>query len=183
MFESSDREFYLRDLQRRSGLSLRPIQEELGHLTEIGLLRTRQDGNRLYFRANTEHPFFPEIRSLVEKTSGVQALLRSALTGPEVKVAFIFGSVAKGTAQPGSDLDLFVIGDLGLRKLTKLLSGLTDRVGKEINPHVMNGEEFRKRFQKKDHFITSVMASEKTFMVGNEDELKRLGKKRLAEDA
>ena len=149
----------------------------------MGLVKARQDGNRRYFRANTAHLFFPEIRSLVEKSSGVRALLQMALNDPEVQVAFIFGSVATGKARPESDLDLFVIGDLGLRKLTKLLGGMSDRVGREVNPHVMSSDEFRKKLEKKEHFISSVMASEKTFVIGDEYELERLGKKRLAEGA
>jgi predicted nucleotidyltransferase len=133
--------------------------------------------------ARTEHPLFPEIRSLVEKTAGVEALLRVALNTPEVLVAFIFGSVATGQAKPGSDLDLFIIGVLGLRKVTKLLSGMTDRVGRVVNPHVMLPEEFARKFQSKDHFVSNVITSKRLFVMGDENELRRLGKKRLAESA
>jgi predicted nucleotidyltransferase len=164
-------------------MSIRPIQQELSNLEAIGLIKIRRDGNRAYFSANTEHPLYPEIRSLVEKTTGVRALLQEALKDSDVQFAFIFGSVAAGTAKPESDLDLFVIGELGLRKLTKLLSGMSERVGREVNPHVMTLQEFARRLQAKDHFVSSVMSSDKTFVIGDEDELKRLGKKRLAETA
>lgn len=177
LFESSDSEFYLRELQRRTGMSLRPVQQELANLSEIGLVKSRQDGNRLYYRANTEHPLFPEIRSLVEKTSGVRAMLERMLQDSQVHFAFIFGSVAAGNASPGSDLDLFVVGELGLRKLTKLLSGATERIGRVVNPHVMTAEEFVRRAQKKDHFISNILRADKIFVVGNENEFKRLAKK------
>lgn len=175
LFEQPGKELYLRELHRHTGLSIRPIQQELGNLETIGLIKARRDGNRVYYSANTEHPLFPEIRGLVEKTTGVKAILERALHDPNVKVAFIFGSVATGTAKPGSDLDLFVIGDLGLRKLTKLLSGVTDQVGREINPHVMTAEEFGRKYRTKDHFISNVMESAKTFLIADENELKRLG--------
>lgn len=177
LFEQADREFYLRELQRRSGMSLSPVQDEMTKLSKMGLVKSRQDGNRLYYRANSQHPLFPEIRGLVEKTSGVQALLRDALRDAEIRVAFIFGSIAKGKARPESDVDLLVIGDLGLRKLAKLLSGATERIGREINPHVMSVDEFHRKVQKKEHFISSVMSSEKIFVIGDEDELKRVGQK------
>ena len=170
-------ELYLRELHRQSGLSIRPIQMELNNLLKIGLIKIRKDGNRVYYSANTEHPLFPEVRSLVEKTTGVRALLQAVLTDPDIQIAFIFGSVASGKARPESDLDLFVIGNLGLRKLTKLLSGLSERVGREINPHVMTAQEANRRIQAKDHFISSIMKSEKTFLIGDENEFKRLGKK------
>ena len=149
----------------------------------MGLLKTREDGNRLYFRANGGHPFFPEIRSLVEKTTGAPALLREALSDPGIRVAFIFGLTASGQEKPESDIDLFVIGDIGLRKLAKLLHGMTDRLGREVNPHVLSPEEFFQKVQKRDHFVANVIGSKKVFVIGDESELKRLGKKRLAESA
>jgi len=180
LFERTGVELYLREIQRRSGLSISPIQEEIFRLRSIGLLTERKDGNRCYYAANTQHPLFPEVRGLVEKTSGVRALLQSALKDPEVQFAFIFGSVAAGDESAESDLDLFVIGDLGLRKLTKLLSGLSDRVGREINPHCMTAPEFSRRIRAKDHFISSLLESKMDFLIGDEDELRRLGKKRVA---
>lgn len=177
LFEQPGKELYLRELHRQSGLSIGPIQQEIANLESSGLIKARKDGNRVYYGANTEHPLYPEIRSLVEKTTGVRALLQKALTDPEIQVAFVFGSVATGKAKPESDLDLFVIGELGLRKLTKLLSGSSSRIGREINPHVMTPQEFNRKVRAKDHFISSVLESEKIFVIGDKDELKRLGKK------
>ena len=177
LFQNPASELYVRELQRRSGLSIRPIQQELSKLLEIGLVKLRNDGNRVYYSANTEHPLFPEIRGLVEKTSGVSALLEAALNNPSVKIAFIFGSVASGDARPTSDLDLFVIGDVRPRELIKLLSGIPERVGREINPHVMTKEEFGQKVRRRDHFISNVLSSQKKFVIGSEDELRKLGKK------
>jgi predicted nucleotidyltransferase len=178
-------ELYLRDLQRRSGVSIRPIQQELAKLQSLGLIKARKDGNRTYFSSNTSHPLYPEIRGLVEKTSGYLALLTEALTHQDIQIAFVFGSVAAGTETHQSDLDLFVVvdpnGNLGLRKLTKLLSGLTDRIGREINPQVMTSYEFVRKLRAKDHFVSSVVKSARKFIIGDENELKRLGEERLAE--
>jgi DNA-binding transcriptional ArsR family regulator len=183
LFERPGIRLYLREIHRLSGLSIRPIQEELSTLEKAGLLNIEKDGNRVYYSANVQHPVFPEIRGLVEKTSGVVGALQKALQDSEIEFAFIFGSVASGRARPDSDLDLFVIGSLGLRKLIKLLSGTTERLGREVNPHVMTTEEFAQKIQNKDHFVSNVMGSKKTFIKGDEGELKRLGKKRLAESA
>lgn len=176
LFENPGVELYLRELQRQSGLSIRPIQMEISRLLAVGMIKMRKDGNRVYYSANTDHPLFPEIRRIVEKTRGYRALLQEALKVPEIQFAFVFGSVASGKAKAESDLDLFVIGNLGLLKLTKLLDGLSDRIGRVINPHVMTTEEFRKKFKARAHFVTRVMESPITMIVGEEDELKRLGK-------
>jgi DNA-binding transcriptional ArsR family regulator len=177
LFQRAGSELYLRELQRRSGLSIRPVQQELRKLAQIGIVKLRNDGNRTYYGANTEHPLFPEIRGIVEKTSGVSALLETALTGAGVEIAFIFGSVGAGTARPDSDLDLFVIGDIGLRKLVTRLRGMSDRIGRVINSHVMSQEEFARKAQRKDHFISNVLGAQRAFVIGTEDELRRLAKK------
>src|SRR5689334_19524622 len=87
LFEQPGKELYLRELHRKSGLSIRPIQQELSNLQETGLVKIRKDGNRVYYSANSEHPLFPEIRSLVEKTTGVRALLQEALSDPGIQFA------------------------------------------------------------------------------------------------
>ena len=177
LFQRAGTELYLRELQRRSGLSIRPVQQELSKLAQMGLVKLRNDGNRIYYGANTEHPLFPEIRGIVEKTSGVSALLETALAGPDVELAFIFGSVGAGKARPDSDLDLFVVGDIGLRTLVKRLGGMSERAGRVINSHVMSKEEFSRKAQRKDHFISSVLGAQKAFVIGTEDELRRLAEK------
>lgn len=143
----------------------------------MGLVKTRKDGNRLYYTANTDHPISPEIRRLVEKTSGYITILKEILAVPSIQIAFIFGSVASGKARPDSDLDLFIIGNLGLRKVSHLLAGVTDRIGSLVNPHVVSPDGFVRKLKEKNHFITNVMESPKTLVIGTEDDLKRLGKK------
>ena len=174
LFQRAGIELYLRELQRRSGLSIRPVQQELSKLAQMGLVKLRSDGNRIYYGANTEHPLFPEIRAIVEKTSGVVSSLENALAGPGVDLAFVFGSVGAGKARPDSDLDLFVVGNIGLRRLVKRLGGMSERVGRVINAHVMSKEEFSRKAQTKDHFVSNVLRTKRAFVIGSEDELRRL---------
>src|SRR5205807_945493 len=117
-------ELHLRELVRRSGLSLSTVQQELQHLTRAGLVAARKDGNRVCYRANPEHPAYTDLRSLVLKTDGLAGALQPAVDVPEIQLAFVFGSVARGDAGPASDIDLMVLGSVGLRRLTSLLSGV-----------------------------------------------------------
>jgi len=81
-----------------------------------------------------------------------------------------------GGADAESDVDLMVIGDLGLRDLSRCLAGVSDTIGREINPHVMRPEEFKTRVEKGEHFITRVLESPKLFVIGSEDELAAMGR-------
>jgi len=74
-----------------------------------------------------------------------------------------------------------VIGDLGLRDVSGLLSGIEEKIGREVNPHVLHRAEFRKRVRAKEHFVSRVMESPKIFIIGSQDDLETMGKKRLAE--
>ena len=89
-------------------------------------------------------------------------------------IAFVFGSIARQEEMAESDLDLFVIGDLGLRKLAGLLSGVSDKIGREINPHVFTENEIKKRLAQKDHFISRVLEEPKIFILDNENELETM---------
>jgi len=168
-------ELHLREIVRQSGLSLGTVQQELKGLAGVGLLKSRRDGNRVYFSANPEHPAHRELCALVLKTNGLAGVLSKALTAPEVQLAFVFGSIARGETQAGSDVDLMVIGPIGLRGLTQLLSGVAEVVGREINPHILTPEEFRERKRSKDHFVTSVLAAPMLFVKGTEHELAAMG--------
>jgi DNA-binding transcriptional ArsR family regulator len=175
LFGLGRQELHLRELVRQSGLALGTVQQELRRLSRVGLVVTRKDGNRVYYRANPEHPVHRDLCSLVLKTDGLKSLLEPALDTPAVRIAFIFGSVARGETGAGSDVDLMVIGATGLRRLVTLLSGISGRVGREINPHALTPEEFVERKNRGDHFVTSVLDSPRLFVKGTEHELEAMG--------
>ena len=175
LFGMDQREFHLRELARKSGLALGTIQQELARLAKVGLVTSRKDGNRLYYRANQGNPVFGDLRNIVFKTDGLVNVLLGAVSDPDIEVAFLFGSLVSATAKSESDVDLMVIGAIGLRRLARLLSGLSEKVGREINPHVMTRREFFGRMQSGDPFVSSVMSGPRLFLKGSEHELAELG--------
>jgi DNA-binding transcriptional ArsR family regulator len=177
LFSESAAELYVREIVRLSGLSLGTIQQDLEILRDRDLVTTRRDGNRLFYRANKD-PLYRDLCNVVSKTAGVIPQLRELL-GPfkntrEIEVAFVYGSIAKGKEKALSDVDVMIIGNLGLRGVIRALSGLANQVGREINPHTMTSQEFKKRVNNKDHFLTQVLGQPKTFLIGDESALERL---------
>lgn len=163
---------HLREIQRQSKLAASTIQAELRKLTALELVTARVDGNRTYFAANRTHPLFPEIQGLVLKTVGLADVLQEALLNQQIQLAFVFGSMAARNEKAVSDIDLMVLGSLGLRKLSSLLSGASERLGREINPHVMTVSEFQSRLASREHFVTRVWQAERIFIVGSENEFR-----------
>ncbi len=175
LFGINETELHMREIERRSGFAIGTIQSELKKLLRLDLVVKRKDGNRTYYRANKAHPLFWDIQRLVLKTVGLVDILHKELKNSrEILIAFVFGSIARQREMAESDVDLFVIGDLGLRKLVGLLSGVSDKIGREINPHVFSVKELKKRLVKKDHFISRVLDEPKIFILGNENELETM---------
>ena len=174
LFGLSDRQLYIREMERRTGLSVATVRQELQKLLRMQLVEAQRSGNRLYYRANKSHPLYTDIRNIVLKTSGMVDIIRDALDKRDVKIAFVFGSVASNQEGATSDVDLMVIGDVGLRTLSGWLSGVSEQIGREINPHVINENEFRRRRRSHDHFLTRVLDSKKLFIKGSAYDLEAM---------
>lgn len=175
LFGLQHRELHVREMERQSGLADATVRQELKRLVRLGLVTARRDGNRVYYRAQPQHPLHREIHHLVLKTTGLVEVLRTALAHADICAAFVFGSVARAEEKADSDLDLMVIGPIGLRGLTKLLAGASERVGREINPHIMTVAEFKKRREARDHFLTTVLAAPRLWVRGDDHELETMG--------
>jgi len=171
LFGLDAQELHVREIARRAHLNEATVRQELKRLIGLGLVVCRRDGNRTYCRAEKGHPAYADLRGLVLKTSGLLDVLRRALKHPRIRAAFVFGSLAAGTEKAHSDLDLMVIGECGLRELSGLLENVADELGREVNPHVLSREELARRRKARDHFVTTVLAGPKLFVVGDEHEL------------
>jgi len=174
-FGVRDDELHMREIERRSGFTTGTVQQELKKLHRLGLIKKRRDGNRLYYQANKEHPLYSDIRNIILKTIGLVDIIQDKLKqARDIKIAFVFGSIARHDEKAQSDVDLMIIGKLGLRKVIALLSGISEKIGREINPHVMTVDEYRRRASQGEHFISRILQEPKIFIVGNENELKEM---------
>src|ERR1019366_10047395 len=104
LFGHIGQRFYQRQIIRTLGLGSGAVQRELGQLAACGIVARTVEGRQTYFQADMTCPVFEELRGLVRKTFGAAQVLRDALMslGPEVRLAFIYGSGAGGAGDPGS---------------------------------------------------------------------------------
>ncbi len=167
--------WYLSDLAKHLGRRPSSLQEPLAALVSAGILCRRKDGNRVYYQADADCPFLGELQGIIAKTVGLIDVLREALSplSSEITVAFVHGSVAKSLERASSDIDLIVIGSLGLSKLSPVLEAAEGHLGRPINASVFSPQEFSKKIAAKNHFLHAVLEKEKLFVIGNTDDLAR----------
>lgn len=177
LYGHSDEQFYLRELVRRTETALGAAQRELSLLTAGGLVQRVRRGHQVYYQANPSNPIFGELRSILTKTAGVRDVVQESLEPllSRIKVAFVYGSVARGKETASSDIDLMVVGDVEFSEVVSCLSVVENKLGREINPTVYPPEEYKKKLREKNHFLTSTLREKKIFVIGDEDELRRLG--------
>ncbi len=182
LYGRADQSFYTRQIAREAGASVGAVQRELGNLTKAGLIVRSSLGNQVFYRANRDAPLFPEMRSLVNKTVGIFEILRSALEpiSMRIEVAFVYGSVARGEDTATSDVDLMVVGAATIDEVLSRLPEVEKTLGRPINPTVYSVAEFRSKVANGNHFLNAVLKGKKVFLLGDEHELGKVGRVRLA---
>ena len=170
-----DRWWYLSDLAKHIHRRPSSLQDPLAALVQSGILRRREDGNRVYFQPNPECPFLPELRGLIAKTVGLVDLLRKLLDPlrDHIDFAFVYGSVARGEELSSSDIDLIVIGEATRFDLTPALREAEKRLGRPVNATVYKPAEFATKLKADNHFLRAVLDREKLFVAGDEHDLER----------
>lgn len=186
LFGHVDQRFYQRQIVREVGLGYGAVQRELERLTRSGILIRTVEGHQSYFQANPDCPVFDELRGLIRKTFGVAGVLRAGLepVADRIRIAFIYGSIATGGETAESDVDVMVIGDdITLGDVAAGLSDAQRTLRREVNPSVYRTDEFSRKLAVGHHFVTSVAAGPKVFLVGDEREFARLADIGMAEAA
>src|SRR5271156_397753 len=168
-----DHWWFMTELARHLEVTPSSLQRELESLVSSGFLLRRQDGRRIYFKANTESPLFPELRGLIEKTVGIIPALKAAIEkfDARVELALLYGSIARGEEHAGSDIDLMVVGTVRQIDLLPVLRKLESRFRREVNVTLFSPEEFHRRSASADHFLSSVMESKTIPLKGSLNEL------------
>lgn len=164
---------HLRELARLTGASAGTLKKELDALMAVGLLRLQRVGNQTQFSANVDHPVFPELSGLVRKTIGLRDVLTLALEplSSQVEVAFVFGSMAKATEGPQSDVDLLVIGEATFGQVANAVYDAQLALAREVNPKVMSRGEWSEKKNAQNVFVKELMDKPKIFIIGSEHEL------------
>jgi predicted nucleotidyltransferase len=174
-----DKWWYLSELAEFLHTRPSSLQRDLSSLQQSGILQGRKDGRRTYFKAETRSPIFRELRSIFQKTVGLIPALRTALRpfAEKVGCAFVYGSIARREEHATSDVDLMVIGNVGLGDMAPALRKAEKRLGREVNVTNYSVDEFRKKVAAGDHFLTTVLNGSLQFVKGEQRDLDAITRK------
>ena len=180
-----DRWWYMADLARH--LELRPssLQRELPALVAAGILRDRRDGRQVYYQPDPRCPILPDLQALLLKTVGLVDLLRDALVPlrKRIRVAFVYGSLARGDEIATSDVDLMIVGSVALADVSRILPEAERTLAREVNPTVYAPDEFAGKLESGHHFLREVLSGPKLLIVGSIDDLEGLARETTRAEA
>ena len=172
LFAQPDRSFYSNEIEKMGGTGRGALQRELERMTSSGLVNQVIIGRQKHYQANRKSPIFEELRKIVLKTFGLSDVLRAALLEYDkcIICAFVYGSVAKGTDNAASDIDVMVIAEgLSYSHLFEGLAKVEETLGRKVNPTLYSPKEFMKKVQDDNHFVTRVLDQSKIFLIGSEN--------------
>ncbi len=158
--KNPEKEYYFREIAKSLNKKPSHYQKYLDNLVENKLLLDKRLGNMRFFRLNKEHPLYEEIKSIISKTIGLESEIKKLIDSlNNVEYAFIFGSIAKGTENINSDIDLMLIGIIDQDILTTMISSVEKKISREINYHIYSSQEIVKKLKEKDEFISNIFSS------------------------
>jgi len=174
LFGQPERVFQSAELIRLAASGTGAVHRQLRRLEDAGWVRVSRVGNQKHYQANKACPAYEELRGLIVKTVGLVEPIRKALEplSDRIAVAFIYGSIAKGEAHAGSDVDLLIVSaDVGLGDLYEHLQDAETALGRTVNPNIMTAAEWKKKRDVPDSFVARIASQPRLFVLGDADEL------------
>jgi len=174
-FLDTKKRYYLRERKRILNISVGNIRRELLSLEKSRLFKHEEVGNQVYYSVNKEASIFEEFSRIVFKTIGVGGIIKNALKKIKgIKLAFIFGSYAKGKEDVLSDIDLMVIGKLSEDELISEILKVEKKLSREVNYHIFSLTDWEKRIKGDNSFLKNILSQTKIFLIGDKNGLSRI---------
>jgi predicted nucleotidyltransferase len=174
LFGQPGRSFRSAEVITLAGSGTGAVHRQLIRLADSGLVTVTRVGNQKHYQANRDSPVFFELHGLVVKTIGLAGPLEEALAPfkDRIQVAFVYGSIAKGTDTAQSDIDLMVIcDDLAYSDLYSALQKAEAALGRPVQVSLSTAAEWTSKLAAGNPFVTKIQAQPKIPLIGSVDDL------------
>ena len=122
-FGNPTKSFYIREMTRVIDEQINSVRRELGNLESIGIIKNESFDNKVYYSANSKHPFYrPMIEMFSKKIDATREHDVRESTWEEYirPVQNYLNGLIVINRLPGQDgLDLLIIGNDRTKKLTR----------------------------------------------------------------
>src|SRR5260221_11469791 len=113
---------HLRGAVREFSEEINAVRRELNRLEETKLITSEAKGNRKYFTANVEHPFFNDILSMFHKSYGLGGeILSNEKKLGEVEFAFLTPAYTRDVNPFNQKVDMVLVGDIDLSAVDEIV--------------------------------------------------------------
>lgn len=132
-FVNAANQAHMRGLADEFGESTNAIRKELNNLSDAGYLEKKAVGNRIDYRANTNHPLFQSLQSIVRKYLGLDTIVEKVVDRlGEVSQVWLLGDYARG--KDSGTIDIMVVGEaIDNVYLSQLKDKIMSLIGRNIN--------------------------------------------------
>ncbi|HIH21549.1 MAG TPA: hypothetical protein HA222_02720 [Candidatus Diapherotrites archaeon] len=154
-FALGNEPIHIKGLARKLGISPASAFKDLKILEKSGFLEAQKAGNSLIY-SSKDLPLFLEFKRLVFLLYAMPFFEKFLKQNHEVLGLAVFGSIASGSFDKNSDIDLLVLSpEKALR--FQALEELGLRIGMEAKPIVFSIGEWRKLAKDKKPFVESIL--------------------------
>jgi hypothetical protein len=135
---------YLRQLAKEFGESTNSIRLELNKLSDAKILSSNFEGRIKIFRANSKHPLFNDIRSIVLKSTGIDRVVTNVINKVgKLQIAFVRGDYATG--KDSGLIDLVIVGEkINSTEVIRVKSKTEKLIKRKISVLILSAEEYQK---------------------------------------
>lgn len=168
-YGNPNRAFYVREITRKIDEQINSVRRELANLLNVGIISSETTNNRLYYEVNQKYEYYkplseifggkPAAVSTDDNEEGVDDSFKKL---GNVELAIMTGQF---TRDERSGVDFLIAGDINQTQVSKYISELEKKEGKEIRYVVMPMSEFKYRRGLNDRFLVSVMESKKQIII------------------
>ena len=133
---------YLLELAKEFNVSTNSVREELNQLTKTGFLKSKKNGRNVFYMANTEHPLFPELKSMVRKVMGIDQVIDGIVNRlGDLERAYLIDDYAVG--KDTGIIDLLLVGKIDYYHLNDLSRKTERYIKRKIRSLVLSREEYK----------------------------------------
>ncbi len=164
--------WYVRELTRLVGEEINAVRRELARMQDVGMVKSEERGNRLYYMLNPQYDFFNDLLTLVAKTTGLgKEIKKNRKKLGDVQYVMFSGKFARYGKRANTDVDILIVGNVVLPELTAVVKVEEAKREHEINYTVMTTEEFLFRKNRRDPFLREILSGGRVLIIGDEDSL------------